>query len=58
METEQQYRAREAMCRQWAKKKDEDALFWLAEAEILSKLIVNARRLRVLDEKGSPDLGA
>jgi len=63
METIQHYRAMEAFCRQRAKMDGESELFWLAEADVLAKLVVNAQRLERLGhpatvEKGLPNLGA
>jgi hypothetical protein len=64
METTQYYRAMEAFCRQHAKMDGESDAFWLAQAEVLSKLATNAHRQKVVmhpkmvKEKRLPDLGA
>jgi hypothetical protein len=58
------YRAFEAFCRQRAKMDGECEIFWLAEAEILTKLATNAQRWKLLfqpfekKEKKLPNLGA
>jgi hypothetical protein len=44
MKALQHDRAMEAFCRQRAKMDGEDELFWLTVAEVLAKLITNARR--------------
>ena len=48
MESIQYYRAMEAFCRQRAKMEWECDRFWLAEAEGLAKLAINAHRQKVL----------
>ena len=60
MEDVVRYRAFEALCRQRAKMEGESSAFWLEEAEILSRLITVAARLRTLDqEQNRPsELGA
>ena len=64
MEMTQYYRAMEAFCRQHAKMDGESDAFWLAQAEVLRKLAVNAQRQKVVmhpnmaKEKRLPDLGA
>ncbi len=56
METIEHYLAMEAFCRQRSKMEGENESFWLAEAEILQKLIINAIRLRTLQLKKGPSL--
>jgi hypothetical protein len=64
METTQHYRAMEAFCRQHAKMDGESDAFWLAQAEVLRKLAVNAQKAESSDasehgeRKKLPDLGA
>lgn len=48
MEDLVRHRALEAFCRQRAQMKAENELFWLSEAEILNKLVINAHRRTVL----------
>jgi hypothetical protein len=62
METKQYHRAMEAFCRQRAKMEGESERFWLAEAEVLAKLAMNAQDVLIhpsmVEEKGLPNLGA
>jgi hypothetical protein len=48
METIQHYKAMSAFCRQHSKMEGEDELFWLTEAELLTRLATNAERLKLL----------
>lgn len=55
MEMIQHYKAMSAFCRQHSKMDGEDELFWLTEAELLTKLATNAERLKLLElRKGRP----
>ncbi len=48
MEDLVRHRALEAFCRQRAQMEGENELFWLTEAEILNKLVINEHRRKVL----------
>jgi hypothetical protein len=50
METEQHSRDG-GVCRHRTKMEGENEVFWLAEAELLAKLITVTHRLRVLEQK-------
>jgi hypothetical protein len=49
MEMIQHYKAMSAFCRQHSKMDGEDELFWLSEAELLTRLATNAERLKLLE---------
>jgi hypothetical protein len=48
METIQHFEAKPAFCRQRSRMKREDELYLFSEAELLAKLVENARRLKIL----------
>lgn len=48
MEPKQYFTSMAAFCRQQSKMVDENELFWLAEAQLLEKLAINAERQRRL----------
>jgi len=51
MEPEVHYRAMLGICRQRAKMEGENEAFWLAEAEVLEMLAINAQRQGILASK-------
>jgi hypothetical protein len=54
METIQHFTATSAFCRQRSKMEGENELFWLNEAELLTRLAIDAERLELLRSQKIP----
>ncbi|MCG2633038.1 hypothetical protein L6654_41490 [Bradyrhizobium sp. WYCCWR 13023] len=48
METKQYFQAKSAFCVERSKMQGEDEVFWMAEADLVKRLAINAERQRKL----------